>query len=316
MKIDRGAWFRGLQSGVSTTWTLSKIIIPVTIAVTLIQHTPLIHWIVVGVSPLMSWFGLPGESAVVLALGFILNIYAAIGAMFLLPLSSYHIFVLSIMLSFSHNLIVESAVAKKLGLSASLMVVIRILLAFAAAAIVRLIYGAEAGASTSNGADLLTSAFIWQIPITALLWEIISKLANSIWQLTIIVIPLMLGIQILKELRALQWLSRSSGPFLRLLGLPEQATIPLLAGMFFGLAFGAGVILESAKEVHLTKRQLSLMILFLILSHSVVEDTLLFVPLGVNPWLLLGVRVVAAIMITASLSRLWKEREVENMQFM
>jgi hypothetical protein len=42
----------------------------------------------------------------------------------------------------------------------------------------------------------------------------------------------------------------------------------------------------------------------------VVEDTLIFVVIGGSAWIMLGVRVVIAICLTALLARLWKPRPV------
>ncbi|KHF30003.1 hypothetical protein LR68_01128 [Anoxybacillus sp. BCO1] len=43
--------------------------------------------------------------------------------------------------------------------------------------------------------------------------------------------------------------------------------------------------------------------------HAVVEDTLLFVPLGIPVWPLLIIRLVTAILLTATLSFIWNRME-------
>ena len=91
---------RGVANGLRTTWTLGKIIVPVTLVVTLLKHTPVIEWIVWLFTPVMGLIGLPGEAAVVVVLGWILNLYAAIGAIFSLGLAVPEIFLLSVVLSF------------------------------------------------------------------------------------------------------------------------------------------------------------------------------------------------------------------------
>lgn len=305
--MNTGVLLRGLRSGLKTTWILGKIIVPVTILVTVLKHTPAIHWLVALFAPLMNWFGLPGEAAVVLALGFVLNLYAAIGAMFVLPLPVHEIFILAVMMSFSHNLLVETAVAKRSGLSAIVILVMRVSITFAAAALIRLVTpAAVSGGSESNG-NVVFDPYFWQMGTADFLSEILDKAWTALWELAVIVIPLMLLIQILKEIHFLNMLSKWMRPVTRILGLSEKATIPLLAGIFFGLAYGAGVILQATQEEHFTRRELYLIFLFLILSHAVVEDTLLFVPLGINPWLLLGTRLAAAFFLTGMLSRVWRE---------
>lgn len=77
----------------------------------------------------MGIFGLPGEAALVLVLGNFVNLYAAIGAIVSLSLSLKEITVLAIMLSFCHSLPVETALAKKIGLSAVNVIAVRVGLA-------------------------------------------------------------------------------------------------------------------------------------------------------------------------------------------
>lgn len=48
------------------------------------------------------------------------------------------------------------------------------------------------------------------------------------------------------------------------------------------------------------------MILFLCACHAVVEDTLIFVPLGINVLPLLLIRLVAAVLLTLLIARLWR----------
>jgi len=295
---------RGLQKGLQTTWELSKIILPITIVVTLLKHTPVIEWIVVLFSPLMNLFGLPGEAAVVLALGFMLNLYAAIGAIFSLQLSVPEIFILSVMLSFCHNLLVETAVAKRIGLNAAVVVAIRMGSAFVSGVLLHLTMGnvvqEVAGSYTHN------ITYLWQMPILDTAKEVFVTAFKGIGQLALIVIPLMAVIQVLKEKKVLDKLSHMMYPLLRWLGMSEKAAIPMLAGIWFGLAFGAGVIIEATRETPLPKRELYLIMIFLVLCHAVVEDTLLFLPLGVNGWYLLGIRLLSAIVLTIIVARLWR----------
>ncbi len=68
----------GLAAGFQTTWTLGKVIFPVTLLVTLLQHTPVMDWLVRLITPVMSLFGLSGEAAIPLVLGNMLNLYAGI----------------------------------------------------------------------------------------------------------------------------------------------------------------------------------------------------------------------------------------------
>ncbi|MCX7828776.1 MAG: hypothetical protein N2315_06155 [Thermanaerothrix sp.] len=132
---------RGVRLGVRTTWTLVKISVPVYVAVSLLGATPVLGWIARACEPLMRFFGLPGEAAMVLVIGNGLNLYAAIGAMKALPLTGHQITTLALMLSFSHNLFVEGALCRKLGLSFWLMAAIRVAMASAAGVVMGVAWG-------------------------------------------------------------------------------------------------------------------------------------------------------------------------------
>ena len=117
---------RGFINGIKTLWILSKVLIPVYLIVTFIRLTPIIGWISVIFKPLMFLFGLPGEAAIVLVLGNTLNLYAALGAIASLTLTVKQITILAVMLAFSHSMIVETAIFKKLKVPALKIVSLRV----------------------------------------------------------------------------------------------------------------------------------------------------------------------------------------------
>ena len=78
----------------------------------------------------------------VLVVGNALNLYAAIGAMKALSLTQAQVTTLALMLSFSHNLFVETALCRKLGLSIPLVVAVRVALATSAGLVLRAALGA------------------------------------------------------------------------------------------------------------------------------------------------------------------------------
>ena len=88
----------------------------------------------------MSWFGLSGEAAIPLVLGNFLNLYAGIGAILTLDLTVKEVFILAVMLSFSHNLFIESAVAVKVGIRMSVVLAVRLGLAFTSAFLIHLLW--------------------------------------------------------------------------------------------------------------------------------------------------------------------------------
>ena len=141
MPALRASLARGWRLGLDTTWMLVKVTLPVYVAVSLLGATPVLGWVARACEPLMDLFGLPGEAAMVLVVGNALNLYAAIGAMKALYLTHAQVTTLALMLSFSHNLFVETALCRKLGLSIPLVVGVRLLMAVAAGLSLRVLLG-------------------------------------------------------------------------------------------------------------------------------------------------------------------------------
>jgi hypothetical protein len=127
---------------------------------------------------------------------------------------------------------------------------------------------------------------------------------NSIFDMAKIVIPLMIVMEMLKDLNILDKISDFFKPVAKFFGISSESTFPLVIGLIFGLAYGAGVIIESAKENNLSKKDLYILIIFLVACHSVFEDTLLFVAMGANGFLLLPLRIGIAIVISFMASKI------------
>lgn len=301
-----GTLKRGLKTGLHTTWSLGKIIFPVTIAVSILQYTIVLEWIIKAVKPLMSLFGLPGEAAIPLVLGNVLNLYAAIGAMLTLDLTVKQVFIIALMLSFSHALLVESSIAAKVGVNLWLVAAIRIVLASLFGWIVNLAWqgGAE---QASFGLIQHSSEEIsgWFSIVT----NAVQQASTGIFQLAMIVIPLMIAIQWLKEMKWVDKFSNGMSPFTRMLGMKKNTSTTLAAGILFGISFGAGVMLQAAKEDGVAKKDLYLAFIFLVTCHAVVEDTLIFLPLGIPVWPLLLIRLTVAIILTIVTASIWNRIE-------
>ncbi len=301
-----GSIKRGFFVGLKTTWSLGKVIFPITIIVTLLQYTPLMAWVIKGITPIMGLIGLSGDAAIPLVIGNFLNLYAAIVAILTLDLTVKEVFILAVMLSFSHNMIVESSVAKKVGVSVWLTVVVRLGLAFLSGIVINLVWK---GGSELAQYGLITKQDEVITGWAPILIDAISKAALGIFQLAIIVIPLMMVIQMLKDLKWLNVFSKWMSPITRALGMKENTSTTLASGLFFGLAFGAGVMIQAAKEDGVSKKDLTLAFIFLVSCHAVIEDTLIFIPLGIPVWPLLLIRLGVAILLTVIVAFVWKRTQ-------
>ena len=301
-----GTLKNGLFAGLKTTWTLSKVIFPITLIVVILQYTPVLPWIIDIISPFMGLLGLRGEAAIPLVLGNALNLYAGIAGILSLELTVKEVFILATMLSFSHNIFIETGVALRVGVKLWVVLVVRFGLAIMSAVIINLVWKGG-GEVAKYGALQVTQ----QIPEG---WgEIIllglQKATFGVLQLALIVIPLMVVIQFLKDRNYLQKFSEKLAPFTKVIGVQPNASLTLVAGLTIGLAYGAGVMIQAVQEDGVSKKDATLVFIFLVACHAVVEDTLIFIPLGIPIWPLFIIRLITAFVLTIVVAYVWRKAE-------
>lgn len=298
---------RGLMVGLNTTWALGKIIFPVTLIVSILQYTPVLPWLIELITPMMSFLGLSGDAAIPLVIGNFLNLYAAIGAILTLDLTVKEVFIIAVMLSFSHNMLVESSVALKVGVKLWIIVLVRLGLAFISAVVINLVWN---GGSEIALYGMVPSKSEEASGWGAILLEGITKAGIGIFQLAIIVIPLMVVVQIMKDKQWLAVFSRWMAPATRALGMKENTSTTMAAGLLIGLAYGAGVMIQAVKEDGVSKKDVTLAFIFLVACHAVIEDTLIFIPLGIPVLPLLLIRLGVAILLTITVAVIWNRADI------
>jgi hypothetical protein len=138
----------------------------------------------------------------------------------------------------------------------------------------------------------------WQV----ILQEIFTGGAHIAVLIPAIIIPLMIVLALLTDSRLLDRGVVFIQPVMQRLSLSSRAAFPLLAGFFLGIVFGSGVIISIANDGTLTKRDLILVLVFLGICHSIVEDTLIFAALGANWWVLISCRFVLAALAAFAVS--------------
>jgi hypothetical protein len=116
----------------------------------------------------------------------------------------------------------------------------------------------------------------------------------------------MIVIQILKDLQWLNKFSKTMSPLTKTLGMQANTSTTMAAGLLFGLAYGAGVMIQAVKEDGVSKKDITLAFIFLMACHAVVEDTLIFIPLGIPVLPLLLIRLSVAIVLTLVVGFIWK----------
>lgn len=131
----------GIIAGLQTFWTLAKVMIPAYGVTLALEKLGVIGWLADLARPLMQALGLPGDAAVPLLVGYVLNIYAAVGSMEALDLTARQVTVLAIAILIGHNLVVEGAVLHKAGMNGFAFGALRIVAGLTAAAVANLLMG-------------------------------------------------------------------------------------------------------------------------------------------------------------------------------
>lgn len=132
----KSVFVMGLQNALKVMWKITKIIVPVYIIIQLLDYINVLPAIGAFLSPVMSIFGLPGDAAIPLLLANCLNIYAGIGALAGLTLTTKQITILALMITTSHSLFLETSILSgikvpkllQLGLRIITMIVVGLLL--------------------------------------------------------------------------------------------------------------------------------------------------------------------------------------------
>lgn len=142
------------------------------------------------------------------------------------------------------------------------------------------------------------------------LHEALPGAGYNVFMMAAIVIPVMIVLELARDLKILDWIAKRMAPLMGVFRLSPQAAFPLLVGIIFGIAYGAGVLIEEARSGRLNWKDIFLINVFLSVCHAVVEDTALFIAVGANGMVILLGRFIAAIIITYLISRTaWLERE-------
>lgn len=290
-----GTLKRGFLAGLQTAWKLSKFIFPITFIVTLLQFTPVLPWLIEVIAPVMMIFGLPGEAAIPLVLGTTLNLYSGIAGILSLELTVKEVFTLAMMLSFAHSMFIETAVALRVGVRLWVVLVVRFGLAIVSAICINVFW--------QGGSEIAKYGMMPEMQADPNGWgEIIllglQKASFGILQLIIIVLPLMIIVQYLRDYGYMTKFSEKLAPFTKVIGVAPNTSMTLVTGLVIGLAYGAGVMIQAVEEDGVSKKDATLAFIFLVACHAIVEDTLIFMPLGIPIWPLLLIRVITAFVLT------------------
>lgn len=286
-------------SALKTIWWLVKIMVSVSFGIMLLQYFGVIAWISELLTPLFSSFGLPGEAALAYVSGYFVNCYTAMAVMSTLSLDMRAATILAVMVLCSHNMIVETTVQAKTGSSALRIVVIRTLSAFILAFVLNKIMPGEFVVHETHLVTAENVTFMEMLKNWAL------RTLRTVGLMIVLVYALTLLQRILNEFGIIEKISNFLKPVMVFFGLPPRTAFLWLVANTLGLAYGAAVMIDETEHGSTTKEENDILNHHIGVSHSNLEDLLLFTAMGGSfLWMLLSRWAMSLLLV-------W-ERKIEN----
>jgi hypothetical protein len=286
----RNALAKGLRKGLSGYIWLLKILLPVSLATALIDYSGWLHQLDFLLKPVMAVMSLPPAAALPILIGLTAGIYGCLAAMAVLPLSVEHMTLITVFVLIAHNLPQEGIIQAKSGINFVKTTLVRLAAAvLTCLAVAWWLQPAPAEAAAAS-AGLREWSSAWPF-----LQDWLGGMLRLCAKILVIVIGVMTLIELMKEFNLVDVFVRLLAPVLRLMGLHQRAGVLWLTGVLFGLAYGGAVIVEESRDLRLSPEEVEKLQLSIGINHSMIEDPLLFLPLGVSPFWLWVPRLAAAV---------------------
>ncbi|BDQ33011.1 hypothetical protein [Pseudodesulfovibrio portus] len=291
------------KDALSASLELFKVMIPILVAVKILQEMGLIRYLALPLEPVMKLVGLPAEMGLVWASALINNIYTGMIVLASLvgdtPLTSAQATVLGVLLLVGHGLPVECAIARKSGARFLFQVVSRLVGAFILGWLLHMIYTAT-GTLQGPAAMLFTPETGGDPTVAA--W-VISQIKNMA-SIVLIIFTLMAIMRILQAIRVIDLMNRILRPVLSLIGIGPKASAITVIGLTMGLSYGGGLIINEAKNGNVGKEDIFYSLTLMGLCHSLIEDSLLIMLIGGHISGVLWGRLIFAIIAMAGIVQL------------
>jgi hypothetical protein len=293
----------GIISGIKKGWSgfvwMLQIIIPISFLTALLSYSGLMNAIDFLLQPLMNLLSLPTMAVLPIIVGILTGIFGGIASMVMLPFTSNQMTLIAIFLLISHNLVQEGIIQAKSGFHFMKATLYRL-----AASVVTVIIVARFlepdTLAVNPGATFKAAAQ----PLIVVLksWFIASSYLCL--KMFVIIMALMILLGVMKSFNLIIHFVRAIRPILKALGLNQKVGILWITAAVFGIAYGAALIVEEVKEGNFDSQELEKLHISIGINHSMVDDPVLFLTLGLNAFWLWVPRLLTAV-LAVHLFALW-----------
>ncbi|MBB3186474.1 nucleoside recognition domain-containing protein [Microbacter margulisiae] len=265
----------GVPKAIKTTIWLLKLMLPVALLVGFLQYWGVINWFAYYASPVFHWIGLPGIASIVFITSLFLPIYSVLAVIATLPLGMREITILAIMCLITHSLIVELAVLRKTGSPIWKIFCLRVSTSFLAAMLLNIFLPVHIGGAHAAQHEIS----LHSVQDVLALW--IKTSIVLIIKVVLIVNSLIILQNILREYKLLDYVSKLFAPLMQIFGLSSNVSFLWFIAQSLGLGYGSAVMFEEVESGAVTDREIEMLNYHIAVNHSLLEDTLLFVSIGV-----------------------------------
>ena len=284
---------------------LYKIMIPISIAVKLLQYLGWINILGDVLAPLMKMLGLPGACGIIWATTMVTNIYGGMMTFYSLAMSSSlttaQVSILCSLMLMAHALPIELQIARKAGCRLWLMFLIRFGFGLVTGIVMFQLLQFTGYLQEPNVVQ-------WKLELmndpTLFEW-FVGEIKKYI-VVFFVVMALLFVMRVLKKTGALEKFSNGLKPILGLMGINKEVIPMTVIGLSLGILYGGALIIKETEEKDIPKMDVFYAFVLMGLCHSLIEDSLLMISMGADWSMIFIFRMVFALLVTFLIVRLTK----------
>jgi hypothetical protein len=132
--------------------------------------------------------------------------------------------------------------------------------------------------------------------VSTVLIDWVYSMIHTIIKIIILINLLNILQKLLEEYGITQWLTKPLRPLIKLFGLPQSTAFGWIVANTLGLAYGSAVMISLVEDKKLNKKDADILNHHNAISHSQLEDPLLFTTFGFSMFWLIIPRLLVAIL--------------------
>lgn len=272
---------RGLRAGLRTGFWMTKMMLPITFGVAILKWLGVIALLTELLAPIFKYIGLTGEGVLVFITASLTNLYSAIALIATLDIDFRTATILATMGLICHNLIVETVIQRKAGANGFYIIFLRITGAIIAALAMNFLLPAD-----YTGRLIIEQQQAPTMELSSILTEWAMSMLRLLPIMFVLIILLNTLQQILREYSLIDYLTIPVKPVMKFFGLSTNCSFLWIVMNSLGLAYGGAILIAEYESGEISPRDAQLLNSHVALSHSLLEDTLLFAAIGIGAlWL-------------------------------